>query len=451
MHGSEAAAAGPPRRRVRRGWHAACSRGSGMHAAIDLSARMSSIATILERSPADALSLAEALERDLLAGPSTDPQAFGWARDYRIRALYRLGRHAEGLAVLTTPPPRVMTISARNAAWLHSVGAEMALRSGAHEMVRVLMSRALGLRIAGGDAASCGLAVETGFALLRQCGRPAELDAWLSHVEAQIAAAPDHAIATAMAEALATVARAPWFPGELPSAGRRRAEMALHRAAADGRLEEVRRRLAEGADVDARHPAWPGLPTPLLAASFLGHAAVVELLLSRGADVCARNVQGRTALHHAADQDHALVAAMLAQAGAPLDAVDLHRHTPLHVAAWQDHREAVRVLLGSGADLEARDESGDTPLALAASEPAPEIVRMLLCAGADVEATNHYGQTPLIRAASEGQAATAAALLEAGAKVDHRDDRQRTALDWARTEGHREVVKLLRRFAAPRH
>lgn len=421
-----------------------------MHAAVSFPSRMSSIATTLERSPADALALAESLERDLLSAPSTDPTEFGWARDYRIRALYRLGRHAEGLSILMTPPPRAMTISAKNAAWLHSVGAEMALRTGAVGQVRALISRALALRIASRDPTSCNMAVETGFTLLREGGRPEEVDAWLSHVEAQIAASTDPAIAMAMADALANAARAPWFPGALPSAERRRAEMALHRAAADGRVDEVRRRLAEGVDVDARHPAWPGLPTPLLAASFHGHAAVVEVLLARGADVRATNVQGRTALHHAADQDHAIVAAMLAQAGAPLDAADFHGHTPLHVAAWQDHRDCVRVLLTSGADLEVRDVNGDTALALAATEPVPEVVRALVRAGADVEAVNAYGQTPLIRAATEGQAATATALIEAGADTLRCDHQQRTALDRARSEGHRELVKLLRRLS-PRH
>ena len=366
-----------------------------MHAAVSFPSRMSSIATTLERSPADALALAESLERDLLSAPSTDPTEFGWARDYRIRALYRLGRHAEGLSILMTPPPRAMTISAKNAAWLHSVGAEMALRTGAVGQVRALISRALALRIASRDPTSCNMAVETGFTLLREGGRPEEVDAWLSHVEAQIAASTDPAIAMAMADALANAARAPWFPGALPSAERRRAEMALHRAAADGRVDEVRRRLAEGVDVDARHPAWPGLPTPLLAASF-------------------------------------------------------HGHTPLHVAAWQDHRDCVRVLLTSGADLEVRDVNGDTALALAATEPVPEVVRALVRAGADVEAVNAYGQTPLIRAATEGQAATATALIEAGADTLRCDHQQRTALDRARSEGHRELVKLLRRLS-PRH
>lgn len=418
--------------------------------AVDFSARMSAIAVTLERSPADALSLTEALERDLLAAPSTDPLEFGWARDYRIRALYRLGRHAEGVAVLMTPPPRQMSISAKNAAWLHSAGAEMALRSGSKPQVRALIGRALALRIAGGDPEGSQMAVTTGFALLREVGDEAELDAWLSHVEAQLAAAPDGDVPRAMADALAEVTRAPGFLDDLPSADRRRAEWALHRAALDGRIDEVRRRLAEGVGVDARHPAWPGLPTALIAASFHGHAAVVEELLARGADVRVCNVQGRTALHLAADRDHALVVAMLGHAGAPLDALDFQRHTALHVAAWQDRRDSVRVLLAAGAGTEARNLQGDTALALAATEPVPEVVRALCLAGAEIEAVNACGQTPLMRAAMEGQAETAAVLLEVGADPSIRDHAGRTALDWARTEGHRAAATLLRRHTRAR-
>ncbi|MDC0723295.1 ankyrin repeat domain-containing protein [Nannocystis bainbridge] len=413
--------------------------------AVDFPTRMFVLATTLERSPADALPLAAALERDLLAAETTDPAEFGWVRDYHIRALYRLGRDAEGVAMLMTPPPRAMTISTKNAAWLHSAGAEMALRSGSSAQVRALIGRALALRIAGDDAEGCRMAVGTGFALLLRVGDPHELDAWLEHVEAQIEAAQGRELAGEMAEALAEVARAPGLLEVLPSGERRGDEWALHRAALDGQLEEVRRLLAAGVAIDARHPAWPGLPTALLAASFRGHAAIVEELLARGAEVRGANVQGRTALHLAADQEHALIVAMLCDAGAPVDALDFHLHSPLHVAAWQDHRESARVLLAAGAATELRDVNGDTPLALAATEPVPEVVRALCLAGAQVEAVNACGQTPLMRAAMAGQADTATVLLEVGADPSIRDHAGRTALDWARAEEHRAAASLLRR------
>jgi ankyrin repeat protein len=413
--------------------------------AVDFPTRMFALATTLERSPADALPLAEALERDLLAAETTDPLEFGWARDYHIRALYRLGRDAEGVAMLMTPPPRVMSISTKNAAWLHSAGAEMALRSGSKAQVRALIGRALALRIAGDDPDGCRKAVGTGFALLERAGEGAEIEAWLEHVEAQIEAAERRELARGMAEGLAEVARAPGFLELLPGAERRRGEWALHRAALDGQLEEVRRLLAEGVRVDARHPGWPGLPTALLAASFHGHAAVVAELLGHAADVRAVNVQERTALHLAADQEHAQVVALLCDAGASVDALDFHRHSPLHVAAWQDHRESVRLLLAAGAATELRDVNGDTPLALAATEPVPEVVRALCLAGAEIEAANACGQTPLMRAAMTGQADAVAVLLAMGADPSICDHAGRTALDWARAEDHRAAAALLRR------
>lgn len=416
--------------------------------AVDFQPRMTELARTLDAAPAHAAALAQALERDLLAAGSVDPIEFGWARDYHVRALYRAVRPADCVALVEARPPCPMAISAKNAAWIHSVAAEMALRAGQPAKIRGFMTTALDLRITSRDPESCGMAVETGVVLLREAGLSAELDAWIADVEAR-AAVEEAAIAEALGEALAKVARAAWFPGELPSAARRRGEMALHRAAADGLIDEVRRRLDAGVDLDARHPAWGGLPTPLIAASFGGHREVVALLLARGADPRPRNVQGRTALHQAADQGHAAIVALLCEAGAPLDAVDFHRHTALHVAAWQDHRACVDVLLAAGVDREAQDVNGDTALALAATEPVPEVVRALLAAGARVMAINAYDQTPLIRAAAEGQAATAAVLLDAGADPTHRDHNGRTALDWAQAEGHREVVKLLKRAPQP--
>lgn len=421
---------------------------SRVMSALDFPTRMNELARTCDLAPAQAVALAEALERDLLAAPATDPIEFGWARDYRVRALYRAGRHAEGVALVTAPPPCVMTISAKNAAWIHSVAAEMALRSGAVDEIRGLIARALDLRITSRDPAGACMAVETGVALLREARRPDELDAWLGHVEAR-QVREEAAIATAIGEALERAARAPWFPGELPSAERRRGEMALHRAACDGLVEEVRRRLDAGVRVDARHPAWGGLPTALIAASFGGHLEVVRLLVARGAALGLANVQGRTALHQAADQDHAEIVELLCRAGAPLESADFHRHTALHVAAWQDHRASVRVLLAAGADREAQDINGDTPLALAATEPAPEVVAQLLGAGAAVMAVNAYDQTPLIRAAAEGQAGAAELLLAAGADPTHRDQSGRTALDWAQAGDHRDVVRVLRRAPRP--
>jgi ankyrin repeat protein len=416
---------------------------------MDFNARMTALSGALERSPSEALALAEDLEAELIAAPNSDPIKLGWARDYRIRSLYRLGRDREGIELLTTPPPRVIIMGSGNAAWLHSVGAEMAVRSGSPELCRGLMRKALDLRILAGDKDGARMAVGTCAVLLQQAGLFAEADAWLDEVEARAFAAPagsDEAMM--LGEALARVTEASWFPGSLPNAEQRRAEMVLHAAAMVGDVAEVRRRLADSVNANARHLGFSGLPTPLIAASFQGNIEVVQVLLCAKVDVAAPNIQGRTALHQAADQDHAAIVALLCAAGAPLNRQDVHGHTALHVASWQGHLASVEELIAAGVDLELRDSNGDTALALAGTEPVPAVVRRLLAASADREAKNAHGQTPLLRAAMEGQTENVEILLSAGAVLNHRDRNGRTALDWARAEGHRAVVALLERRAA---
>jgi cysteine-rich repeat protein len=262
------------------------------------------------------------------------------------------------------------------------------------------------------------------------------LAAWYAEIEARAAATTGDRRPRPGRRARRDL-RQPWFADELPQLARRDHDArALHTAAGLGDAAEVARLLAAGVPVDFRHPGFTGLPTPLIAASFRGHTAVVFALLAAGADVTATNIQQRTALHLAADQNHADVVALLCQSGAPLGAVDHVQHTALHVAAWQDHLASVRALLRAGAPLATRDINGDTALALAATEPVPEVIRALLAAGADLEAPNDHGQPPLMRAAMDGQTDNVALLLAAGADRTRRDRNRRTALDWARAEGH---------------
>jgi ankyrin repeat protein len=405
--------------------------------------RMTELARALETAPARALELAESLETDLLAARRVDPEQLGWTRDYRIRSLYRLGRHADGLRLLTDPPPQPLVISSKNAAWLHSVGAEMAVRVGDPRQALALIGRALELRQADGDGPSMKMAVHTGFALLREADAPELVDAWYADVEARSLAAIPGDAAEVLTAALAEIFESKWHRDEHPGHQRRADERALHLAASDGDAAAVARLLATGVRPDVRNPSRSGLPTALISAAFRGHTAVVFALLSAGADVSATNIQARTALHLAADQDHADVVALLCQSGAPLDARDHVHQTALHLAAWQDHLASVHALVRAGVPLELRDRNGDTALALACTEPVPEVIRALLAAGAALEAANDYGQTPLLRAAMEGESAVLAILLAAGADKAHRDRYRRSAVDWARAEGHTDTAALL--------
>jgi len=72
---------------------------------------------------------------------------------------------------------------------------------------------------------------------------------------------------------------------------------ALHYAATDGKIEDVRRLLTEGADVNAREvKGW----TPLHGAANQGNLEIVDILIAAGADVNALDDRGEGPLFIAA-------------------------------------------------------------------------------------------------------------------------------------------------------
>jgi ankyrin repeat protein len=115
--------------------------------------------------------------------------------------------------------------------------------------------------------------------------------------------------------------------------------------------------------------------TPLHAAAAAHRKAIVSALLSKGADVGARNRRGAQPLHYAADgmpgsvhldpnaQRDTIIS--LLEAGADPNAVDKRGVAPLHRAIRNRCALAVRALINGGADVRLPNGSGSTPIELA--------------------------------------------------------------------------------------
>jgi ankyrin repeat protein len=189
--------------------------------------------------------------------------------------------------------------------------------------------------------------------------------------------------------------------------------------------------------------------TPLSWAAAEGHAAVVQLLLEKSADLGARDEEGRTPLSFAAQRGNHSVVQLLLEKGANIESKDDQIRTPLSWAAVEGHVAVVRLLLEKGADLGAKDEEGRTPLSFAAKGGHDTVIKVFL-AGNEVDVNSratgkgNTGWTPLSFAAHSGRETVAKLLLAVkGVEADSRDGDSRTPLSLAAEAGHEAVVKLL--------
>ncbi len=247
----------------------------------------------------------------------------------------------------------------------------------------------------------------------------------------------------------------------------------LVRAAWHGDVAEAKRLLDAGANVNTERDyprygeSYSG--TALYNAAKRGHKAVVELLLSNGADVnfdhvCRQSTPLIAAVDNAciascydeedvsAQEKKELVeiVELLLQHGADINAQDENSYyyyaqgysqgyTALFYASAYDHKELVELLLAHGADISVKNKSGETALHIASREGHKEMVDWLLRHGADINAADQWDYTALDTASRAGQKEIVELLLQRGGMSKDRA----TALHEASYKGCFETVKLL--------
>ena len=102
--------------------------------------------------------------------------------------------------------------------------------------------------------------------------------------------------------------------------------ISIHKAARVGKIEDVKKHLANGADINARNN--DGI-NPLIWAAVRNKMQTVALLIAKGADVNAK---------------------------------DKFNNTPMYRAAFAGRSEIVRVLIANGAGVNVKDAKDETPL-----------------------------------------------------------------------------------------
>jgi ankyrin repeat protein len=233
----------------------------------------------------------------------------------------------------------------------------------------------------------------------------------------------------------------------------------LHRAAADGELNEVERLIDDGTPVDIR--AKGSRATPLHFAARDGRYAVARLLVELGADVDAETQYGDTPLHLATQsrmlgcanldhedsagltEGHLAVVKLLLDSNASVDPRNRGGTTPLQNAATCNDVEIASLLIAKGADMNNRGHQYS--VLDQAVHWGPDVAKLLVASGVEVNTFVPFsGETPLMNAVSKGRIELTRMLLEAGASPNtlHRRT-QWTALDYAIYYCEPELVQIL--------
>lgn len=183
--------------------------------------------------------------------------------------------------------------------------------------------------------------------------------------------------------------------------------------------------------------------TPLLRAAQNQRNAVVDALISAGADVNAIPFREKTtALGFAVNGNDKDMAEVLIRAGAD---VNPESDSSYLVNAVEYGLYGVAgVLLAAGIDVE-RTFNGFTALHRASLVSDEHAVELLIAAGANPNSIDENGSTPLHLVATTGidREGMARMLIHAGAKLNIQNNRGETAADLAMKYNRPSMVKIL--------
>jgi ankyrin repeat protein len=192
----------------------------------------------------------------------------------------------------------------------------------------------------------------------------------------------------------------------------------------------------------------------LHAAAARGDAAAIRQLAGAGANLHARDGNGRTPLHVAAFGGHRAAAQALLAAGADPGLLDDQRYDAVTIAAVRDDPGTVRALLDAGASAKLVTSRYDGTALIAAAHLGHDgVVRELIRSGAPLDHVNNLGWTALMEAVILGDGGprhvwTVRALVEAGANPAIPDRRGVTPLGHARAKGYAALVEILEQAGA---
>ena len=203
--------------------------------------------------------------------------------------------------------------------------------------------------------------------------------------------------------------------------------------------------ISRGADVNAKDDT---VQSAYLIATSEGYLDLLDLTLANGADLTSLDSYDGTGLIRAAERGHADIVGRLLRAGIAVNHVNRPQWTALDEAivygdGGADYIDTVRALVVGGADLQRISGDGRSPIQHA-EEGGQDVIAQTLRSAIDAPAADPGSATAdLLAAAEAGDADGVAIALRAGAPLESRDEHGRTALLLAAAADRVDTARLL--------
>ncbi|RMJ19326.1 hypothetical protein CDV36_000971 [Fusarium kuroshium] len=227
---------------------------------------------------------------------------------------------------------------------------------------------------------------------------------------------------------------------------------ALHAAAQNGHVDVLLELLQHQVGSKLINRPNTAQKVPLHLAAEAGHVKLVDILLTRKADVSLKTEYGQTALHLAVDMKHLEVVKRLLIIRDMIQVQDQRGETAFDLAASTGQLALVEMfiqVLREGDDEDAAIEAG-FPLHMAAINHHEGVLRLLLSEGWDHNGLNVDGKTPLQVAAEIDFLVGVELLLgRPGIEKNVRDKSGETPLFTAAYYGKVDIVKALLKSQPP--
>jgi len=181
-----------------------------------------------------------------------------------------------------------------------------------------------------------------------------------------------------------------------------------------------------------------------------GNIDVMRLLTDLGADVEARDKNGKTPVFALANAGHTEALKWLVkERRAVIEARDNNGRTPIFTAVRRERVEIIKCLKEDlGASILVRDSNGLSPMDYAVENGKIEAIKCLKQLGANINTKTSDGLTPIFGAVSSGKIETVKCLVNLGADINAVVDDGTTLMTMAAKFGHPEIIIYLNELGA---